>query len=57
MLFRYSYAAKVGAKHKSLCYRYVIFRLIQPSKNIQSPFHNVTSEYIHSLFQTIHYPT
>ena len=27
MLFRYSYAAKVGAKHKSLCYRYVIFRL------------------------------
>jgi hypothetical protein len=27
MLFRYSYAAKVCAKNKSLCYRYVIFRL------------------------------
>lgn len=27
MLFRYSYAAKVCAKNKSLCYHYVIFRL------------------------------
>ena len=34
MLFRYSYAAKVCAKNKSLCYQYVIFRLILLVKNI-----------------------
>ena len=29
-----TYAAKVCAKNKSLCYRYVIFRLMFPVKNI-----------------------
>lgn len=34
MLFCYSYAAKVGAKHKSLCYCYVIIKLKAEKNNI-----------------------
>ena len=33
-ILHYTYIAKVYIKNKSLCYQYVIFRLILPVKNI-----------------------